>query len=138
MFRPKFSNRDGISHGMALASVLAATLEPSPFLLKVSAMSTLVSICRVTVIADVLLERRLLEACFKLGARGYTSMKCHGRGRHALIEDHFSGDALIRLEFLVQPAVAQAIIGYLHSEIFSKFAATVYSETVDVADSDSF
>lgn len=101
-------------------------------------MSKLVSIRRVTVIADVLLDNRLLQELFKLGARGYTSMKCHGRGRHAVLEDPYTGDGLVRLEFLVQPTVAEKIIDYLHSEVFSQFAATVCSETVEVAASDKF
>jgi len=101
-------------------------------------MSRTITIRRVTIILDTVLKRRVLEACFKLGAKGYTSMECHGQGRHPLLEDPYTGEALVRLEFLVQPQVAEKIIDYMHDEVFSQFAATVCSEAVEVCSSDSF
>ena len=101
-------------------------------------MAQLIPIRRVTVIVDMLLEQRVLKACFELGVKGYTSMRCHGQGRHAVLEDAYTGDALVRLEFLVQSDVADKIVAYLSTDIFSTFAATVCVETVEVARSDRF
>ena len=101
-------------------------------------MSRMTTIRRVTIILDTVLRKRVLEACFKLGAKGYTSMECHGQGRHPLLEDPYTGEALIRLEFLVPPQVAEKIVDYMHEEVFSQFAATVYSEAVDVSSTDNY
>jgi hypothetical protein len=102
-------------------------------------MTKLVSIRRVTVVADVILEPTLLEEFAKLGARGYTSVGCHGKGRHAAVNslDPFTA-ALVRMELLVQPDVADKIIDYLHREIFANYACTACVETVEVASSHKF
>jgi len=100
-------------------------------------MSQLVSIRRVTVVADVLLESTLLENFEKLGAKGYTCTDCRGKGRHATADQGFTA-AFVRIEMLVQPDAADKIVEYLHREIFKKYACTVCSETVDVASTDKF
>jgi hypothetical protein len=100
-------------------------------------MTNLVSIRRITVVADEVLEHTLLEQFIKLGAKGYTCMDCRGKGRHAVVEDIFTA-ALVRIELLVQPDVADAIIDYLHREVFQKYACTVCSETVEVVRTDRF
>ncbi len=101
-------------------------------------MNKLVSVRRITVVADVTLKEMLLKHFFKLGANGYTSMSCHGQGRHELIADPYSGDALVRLELLVQPAVAESIMSYLQEDVFDNYAVTACSETVDVASNAKF
>ena len=102
-------------------------------------MNKLVEIRRVTVVADVVLERMLLEEFTKLGAKGYTCMDCHGKGRHGVVEgvDPFTA-ALVRIELLVQPDAAQKIIDYLRREVFANYACTACVETVEVASSHTF
>jgi hypothetical protein len=101
-------------------------------------MSNLVSIRRVTVVADVTLKEMLLKQFFKFGAHGYTAMSCHGQGRHELIADPYSGEALVRLELLVQPDVADSIMGYLERAVSDNYAVTACSETVDVLSNAKF
>lgn len=101
-------------------------------------MTTLVSIRRVTVIADAVLENKLLESFTRLGAQGYTIVECRGKGHHAVIPDPYTGVALIRIELLVQPKVADAIFDYLHLEVFENYACAACIETVDVAPGDRF
>ena len=102
-------------------------------------MNKLVDIRRVTVVADVVLERMLLEEFTKLGAKGYTCMDCHGKGRHRVVEgvDPFTA-ALVRIEMLVQPDAAQKIIDYLRREMFTNYACTACVETVEVASNHKF
>lgn len=100
-------------------------------------MPKLVSIRRVTVVADEVLEHRLLEEFTRLGAKGYTCMDCRGKGRHVVVEDIFTA-ALVRIELLVQPDVADAILEYLEREGFQKYACTVCCETVEVVRADKF
>ena len=66
-------------------------------------------------------------------------MDCHGKGRHNVVEgvDPFTA-ALVRIELLVQPAVADKIIDYLHREVFANYACTACVETVEVASSHTF
>jgi len=102
-------------------------------------MNKLAEIRRVTVVTDVVLERMLLDEFTKLGAKGYTCMDCHGKGRHNVVEgvDPFSA-ALVRIELLVQPDVAQKIIDYLRREVFTNYACTACIETVEVASNHQF
>lgn len=100
-------------------------------------MTDLVAIRRVTVVADEVLEHSLLDQFTKLGAKGYTCMDCRGKGRHVVVDSVFTV-ALVRIELLVQPDVADKIIDYLHREVFQKYACTVCSETVDVVRGDIF
>jgi hypothetical protein len=101
-------------------------------------MTKLVSIRRVTVIADAVLEKTLLESFTKLGAHGYSIVECRGKGRHTVLADPYTGVALVRIELLVQPSVADAILDYLHREIFATYACMACTELVDVASSDHF
>jgi hypothetical protein len=101
-------------------------------------MTSLVAIRRVTVIADVVLEKTLLESFTRLGAQGYTIMECRGKGHHTVIPDPYTGQALVRIELLVQPKVADAIFDYLHREVFENYACAACIETVDVAPGDRF
>jgi hypothetical protein len=101
-------------------------------------MNHLVSIRRVTVIADVVLETTLLESFARLGAKGWTIVDCRGKGHHTVIPDPYTGAALIRIELLVQIPVADAIFEYLHREVFTNYACAACIETVDVAPGDRF
>ncbi len=102
-------------------------------------MTKLIEIRRVTVIADVVLEKMLLDEFTQLGAKGYTCMDCRGKGRHNVVEgvDPFTA-ALVRIELLVQPVVADKIVDYLHRQVLANYACTACVETVEVASSQSF
>ena len=55
-----------------------------------------------------------------------------------MIADPYSGNALVRLELLVQPFVVESIMDYLHRDVFDNLAVTACSETVDVASNAQF
>jgi hypothetical protein len=102
------------------------------------AMSELVAVRRVTVIADSVLENMLLDQFVRLGARGYTVFDCRGKGEHAILENTFSRVSRVRIETIVQPAVAKAILDYLHTPTFASHAVTACIETVEVSPEDRF
>ena len=101
-------------------------------------MADLVTLCRATVIADRALEKRLLKEFWKLGIKGYTRQDCQGQGEHEVIEDVFTGLSRVRLEMIVQPAVGNAILDYLHGPEFENYAVTTCLENVQVSADDQF
>ena len=101
-------------------------------------MTQLVTVRRVTVIADQALEKRLLKEFWKLGIKGYSRMECQGQGKHELVEDVFSGVSRVRIEMIVQPAVGQAILDYLARPEFENYAVTTCLESVQVSAKDEF
>jgi hypothetical protein len=101
-------------------------------------MSQLKTIRRVTVYADATLEESLLEKFLELGSTGYTVVPCRGKGEHALVTDPFSAVTQVRIELLVQPAVAEKIVAYLGSGHFQSRAIAACVETVEVAANERF
>ena len=85
-------------------------------------MSNLVTAQRITVVTHDRLEEMLVRQFAKLGAKGYTSMDCRGRGEHELIQDVFSGATRVRIETVVQPSVAEEITASKQRVRGEKFA----------------
>lgn len=110
----------------------------APFLSGIRVMSNLITVRRVTVIADAVLEKSLLEQFIKLGAKGYTCSDCRGRGTHEVFEDPWSGANRVRIEAIVQPAVADAIMSYLESPSLLHKPITACVESVEVSALDHF
>jgi hypothetical protein len=101
-------------------------------------MSQLQTIRRVTVYAEATLEEPLLARFTELGSKGYTVVTCHGKGEHALVNDPFTAITQVRIELLVQPAVAEKILEYLTAGHFQSRAVAACVETVQVAASERF
>jgi len=101
-------------------------------------MSNLVSIQRVTIVADSKLEESLLKHICKLGAKGYTCVDCRGRGEHEILQDVFTATSRVRIETIVQPKVAEALMKYLDSPQYHQQALTACVEPVQVLASDNF
>jgi nitrogen regulatory protein P-II 2 len=95
-------------------------------------MSTLVSAQRITVVTHDRLEEMLVKQFAKLGAKGYTSMDCRGRGEHELIQDVFSGATRVRIETIVPPKVAEDIMKFLGQPQFEHQPIMACVETVQV------
>ncbi len=75
-------------------------------------MSDFVEIQRVVVIADRAFERQLLKDFLRLGAKGWTSNYCNGKGEHAILEDPFAEPehSRVRIEILSLRETAEAIM----------------------------
>ncbi len=90
---------------------------------------------RVTVIVDATLESQLLDKIIELGARGYNTVKCGGRGMHAITGDPFQSGELVRIEVIASVEVGNAILDYIHTvqfQQFGRYALTAYADTVEV------
>lgn len=101
-------------------------------------MSNLVTARRVTIVTDALLEKMILEQIVRLGAKGYTCTGCRGRGEHEVFEDPFTGSTRVRIETIVQPDVAAAIMDAVHAPSLLNQPLTACVETVEVSPLDQF
>ena len=97
-------------------------------------MAQLKSIRRVTIYADVSLEKDLIAQCLKMGAHGYTIIECKGgKGVQGVLEDPFtSQSARICVEMLVDPEVGAQILDFFSSPQFDKYAILVCMDPVEV------
>jgi hypothetical protein len=101
-------------------------------------MSELQTIRRITVYADASLEQFLIEQFLKLGAKGYSVIECRGKGKHEIIEDPYTGISRVRIETLVQPAVAEKIMHYLARDEFKRRAVAACVESVEAPGAEHF
>ncbi len=91
----------------------------------------------VTIIADEVLEKRLIADIKKLGAKGYTIGKAHGEGAKGERMSEWEGENL-RLETLVSESVAQKIMMHLAQEYFPNYTIIAYLSDVAVLRGEKF
>lgn len=101
-------------------------------------MIPLQEIRRITVYTDSALEQPLLEKFLEMGAQGYSTVECRGKGKHEIIADPYGGHERVRIELLVQPAVAEKILTYVSRPEFKRRAIAATLETVHVPASDVY
>lgn len=91
----------------------------------------LVTVKLVTVVAEAVLEDYLIGDLKRLGARGYTLSRVEGEGsRGTRVGDVAGGN--IRLEVVVGPAVAEAILQHLADTYFAHYAIIAFAADVQV------
>ena len=91
----------------------------------------LVRLRLVTIIAEAVLERRLLAALAELGARGYTVGEVHGEGSRGVRAGDWEGPNL-RIETVVSGPVAEAILAHLSDHYFENYAVIAFASDVEV------
>ncbi|MFN0072404.1 MAG: P-II family nitrogen regulator [Chloroflexota bacterium] len=85
----------------------------------------------VTIIAEALLEDRLVKELQGLGAHGYTITRASGRGTRGVQASDWEGNN-VRIETLVGPEVADQILTHLTEHYFELYAVVAYLQTVEV------
>jgi len=85
----------------------------------------------VTIIAEAVLEDRLLRELRGLGARGYTIGEVRGEGTRGIHASDWEGPSL-RIETLVGPDVAAKILAHLAARYFADYAVVAYAADVEV------
>lgn len=85
----------------------------------------------VTIVAEAVLEERLLTEVRELGASGYTLTRVQGEGSRGVRAGDFEGRNL-KIETLVSPAVAESILDHLARRYFPHYAVVAYAATVEV------
>mgnify|MGYP003502386192 CR=1 FL=1 len=88
----------------------------------------LVPLKLVTIVAESLLEKRLVEEVKRLGAKGYIT-PARGEGSRGIRSVDWEGQN-IRLETIVSEEVALRILQRLQEEYFPHYAVIAYVENV--------
>lgn len=96
-----------------------------------------VSLKLVTIIADEVLEKKLIDDVKKLGAKGYTVGKVHGEGAKGARTSEWEGEN-VRLETLVSKSVAEKIMSHLAERYFPNYTIIAYLSGVEVLRGEKF
>jgi hypothetical protein len=91
----------------------------------------------ITIVAEALLEDRLLQEIQQLGAHGYTVTRASGRGTRGVWASDWEG-ANVRIEALVGSDVADRILTHLVESYFDLYAVVAYVQTVEVVRGDKY
>jgi len=90
-----------------------------------------------TIIAEDELESRLIADLKKLGVRGYTICTVRGEGVHGLRASQWEGEN-IKIEVIVDNALADAIAELVAKAYFPNFATILYLLPVQVLREEKF
>jgi nitrogen regulatory protein P-II 2 len=85
-----------------------------------------------TIIAEAVLEQRLIEDVKRLGAKGYSLSHVRGEGATGRRTVDWAGPS-VRLESVVTEPVAGAILEHLASDYFPNYAVVAWLTPVLVA-----
>ncbi len=96
-----------------------------------------VALKRVTIIAEAVLEERLVREVRTLGAKGYTLTAARGEGSRGVRASEWAGQN-IKLETLVSAAVADRLLTHLAQHYFEHYAVVAYVENVEVVRGDKY
>jgi nitrogen regulatory protein P-II 2 len=91
----------------------------------------------VTIVAESVLEERLLHDLESLGARGWTIVEARGRGPQDRRMSDLAGGS-IRVETVVSQASADAIMERLAREYFAQYAVVAWTSPVLVVRTDHY
>ena len=92
---------------------------------------------RVTVVTEALIAEKLQEEFLRIGASGYTTTKAEGRGSRGVRASDWEGRN-VKIESIVTPSVAAAILHHLSEHYFEHYAVIAYSHDVEVIRGDKF
>ena len=90
-----------------------------------------VALRKVTIVAEALLESRLLGDVRDCGARGFTLTEARGEGSRGVRASEWEGRN-VRIETLVSPEVADRILAHVAEVYFPHFAVVAWVEHVEV------
>jgi nitrogen regulatory protein P-II 2 len=91
----------------------------------------------VTIVAEAVLEERLVRDIRRLGARGYTASEARGEGSRGLRPIEWEGKN-VKIETLVGPETAERILACLADHYFPHYAVVAYVENVEVVRGDKY
>lgn len=91
----------------------------------------------VTIVTERILEDRLLREIEALGAKGYTLTQATGKGSRGVRASEWEGPDT-RIESLVSPEVADAILTHVAEKYFEHYAVIVYAQDAEVVRGDKY
>ena len=92
---------------------------------------------KVTIVAEALLEERLLRAIRERGARGFTVAAVRGEGSRGVRASDWEGKN-VRIETLVPAEAAERILAHVAEAYFPHFAVVAWVEDVEVVRGDKY
>ena len=92
----------------------------------------------VTIVCEAILEERVVELLRQAGAHGHTAFSVRGSGNQGERHADISETGTVQVEIIAKPAVAEALLKRLHSELFSSYAMVAYESDVRVMRPDKF
>lgn len=92
----------------------------------------------VTIIAEGVLEARLLEELTHLGMRGYTRSEVSGHGTRGVTTAGYWDLHQVKIETLVSQHVAEQILDHVAGHYFADYAVIVYVSEVNVVRGEKF
>lgn len=91
----------------------------------------------VTVIVERVIRDRITEDLKKLGATGHTLTDVTGEGSRGVRASEWEGSN-VKIETVVSPTVAEAILRHVSDTYFEHFAVIVYTQDVQVVRGDKY
>jgi nitrogen regulatory protein PII len=85
----------------------------------------------VTIVAEPILEERLVEELHRLGARGHTITAARGAGTRGLHAADPPGES-VRIEVLVGDEVAGRILDHVAGHYFNQYSLVAFVHDVEV------
>jgi nitrogen regulatory protein P-II 2 len=92
---------------------------------------TALSLRKVSIVAEALLEDRIIRICREAGARGHTVTEARGEGSRGVRASEWEGKN-VKIETIVDPVVAELILGRVAEEYFEHYAVIAYVTEVSV------
>ena len=86
---------------------------------------------RVTVVAEALLEDKIVADLRRLGARGWTILEARGHGSRGVRASDWEGRN-VQVETIVPEETAQTILTHVAATYFEHYAVIAYVDAVDV------
>lgn len=91
----------------------------------------------VTIIAEAVLEEKIISGIKESGAKGYTVVGSHGEGSRGRRTGEIPGEN-IRIETLVSSTVAEKIMEQISTNYFQNYAVVCYLTDASVLRGDKY
>jgi nitrogen regulatory protein P-II 2 len=91
----------------------------------------------VTIVAEAILEDQLLGDLRRLGSTGHSIGQVRGEGSRGVRASEWEGSN-VRIETIVAPTVADAILDHVAATYFEHYAVVAYIQDVEVARGDKY
>ncbi|HCO44893.1 MAG TPA: transcriptional regulator [Gammaproteobacteria bacterium] len=87
---------------------------------------------QLTIIAEAVLESRLIEHTRHYGAHGYTTSEVRGGGEHGVKEGAWDVDRMIEFKVVADEAVIEALASHVLEQYAANFALSMFLSDVQV------
>lgn len=97
----------------------------------------LVKVKKLTIVAEALLEAKLVAALKERGIRGFSIIECQGEGSRGVRASEWEGRN-VKIETLLDPEKAQSVLAWLAQRFFETYSVIAYCQDVEVVRGNKF